>query len=170
MTTTAAADEFEAHRPRLFGLAYRLPGSAADAVQDTYLRFSGADRTVIEQPGAWLAKVVTHLCLTPTEGAVYVLREAFAYGYREIAAVLDLTEADCRQPYRRAAGRVAVRFAGGLDFSVAEVNGSPALVARAGDVFVGTVSFAFRGGVVTDVRVVVNPDKLEFAGRQLMGT
>lgn len=35
---------------------------------------------------------------------------------------------------------------------------------------VGTASFAFRGGVVTDMRVVVNPDKLEFAGRQLMGT
>ncbi|WP_327749172.1 sigma factor [Streptomyces europaeiscabiei] len=67
MTTTAAAAEFEAHRPRLFGLAYRLLGSAADAedaVQDTYLRFGGADRTVIEQPGAWLAKVVTNVCLT----------------------------------------------------------------------------------------------------------
>ncbi|WP_328840246.1 sigma factor-like helix-turn-helix DNA-binding protein [Streptomyces europaeiscabiei] len=118
MTTTAATDEFEAHRSRLFGLAYRLPGSAEDAedaATDTYLRFSGADPTVIEQPGAWLAKVVTHLCLTPTERAVYVLREALAYGYREIAAVLDLTEADCRQLYRRAAGRGAVRFVGGLD-------------------------------------------------------
>ncbi|MDX3844721.1 sigma factor [Streptomyces europaeiscabiei] len=55
MTTTTAADEFETHRPRLFGLACRLLGSAADAedaVQDTYLRISGADRTVIEQPGA----------------------------------------------------------------------------------------------------------------------
>ncbi len=55
VTTTTAADEFETHRPRLFGLACRLLGSAADAedaVQDTYLRFSGADRTVIEQPGA----------------------------------------------------------------------------------------------------------------------
>ncbi|MDX2525422.1 hypothetical protein ACSCB1_29545 [Streptomyces europaeiscabiei] len=39
---------------------------------------------------------------------MYVLREAFAYGYREIAAVLDLTEANCRHPHRRAAGRVAV--------------------------------------------------------------
>ncbi|MFM9698695.1 sigma factor-like helix-turn-helix DNA-binding protein [Streptomyces europaeiscabiei] len=77
----------------------------------------------MEQLGAWLAKVVTHLCLTSTERAVYVPREVFAYGYREIAAVLDLTEADCRQLYRRAAGRVAVRFAGGLDFSVAEVDG-----------------------------------------------
>jgi RNA polymerase sigma-70 factor (TIGR02957 family) len=158
---TATADEFETHRPRLFGLAYRLLGSAAeaeDAVQDAYLRFSGADRTAIEHPAAWLAKVVTNLCLnrltsararrekyvgdwlpepvvtsdgtlgplesaeqrdavsmamlvllerlTPTERAVYVLREAFAYGHREIAEVLDLTEANCRQLYRRAVRRV----------------------------------------------------------------
>jgi hypothetical protein len=44
--------------------------------------------------------------LTPTERAVYVLREAFAYGHREIAETLDLTEANCRQLYRRAVRRV----------------------------------------------------------------
>lgn len=55
-----------------------------------------------------LALLVLLERLTPTERAVYVLREAFAYGYREIAAVLDMTEANCRQLYRRAAGRVAV--------------------------------------------------------------
>ena len=45
--------------------------------------------------------------LTPAERAVYVLREAFAYGHREIAGVLELTEANCRQVYRRAVRRVA---------------------------------------------------------------
>lgn len=35
-----------------------------------------------------------------------MLREAFAYGHREIAAVLELTEANCRQLYRRAVRRV----------------------------------------------------------------
>jgi RNA polymerase sigma-70 factor (TIGR02957 family) len=159
--TTSIADEFEIHRRRMFSLAYRLLGSAEeaeDAVQDAYLRFSGADRAGIEQPAAWLAKVVTNLCLnrltsararreqyvgtwlpepvvtgdgalgplesaeqrdavsmamlvllerlTPTERAVYVLREAFGYGHREIAGVLDLSEANCRQLYRRAAQRV----------------------------------------------------------------
>ncbi|HEV3362638.1 MAG TPA: sigma factor, partial [Acidimicrobiia bacterium] len=66
MTTSATADEFERHRPRLFRLAYRMLGSAEEAedtVQDAYLRFSGADRAGIEHPAAWLAKVVTHLCL-----------------------------------------------------------------------------------------------------------
>ncbi|MEU6394434.1 RNA polymerase sigma-70 factor [Streptomyces sp. NPDC046939] len=52
--------------------------------------------------------------LTPTERAVYVLREAFAYGYREIASVLGLGEANCRQLYRRATARIGepgARFA-----------------------------------------------------------
>ncbi|MFJ8992830.1 RNA polymerase sigma-70 factor [Streptomyces sp. NPDC102279] len=300
--TTSPADEFETHRPRLFGLAYRLLGSAADAedaVQDAYLRFGEADRPGIGRPGAWLAKVVTNLCLnrltsararrerypgpwlpepvvtgdgalgplesaeqrdavslallvllerlTPTERAVYVLREAFAYGHREIAGVLELSEANCRQLYRRAAQRIAapqarfeapperqaelvasfltaaregdlaglerlfaaevtwwsdgggkvsaarrpvvgrdkvLRFlagvlvrsrADGVRLSVTEVNGRAGLVARgpggadgsaADGAVIGVVAFEVRDGVFTGVRAVLNPDKLEFVGRQ----
>jgi RNA polymerase sigma-70 factor (ECF subfamily) len=57
---------FEEQRSRLFGLAYRMLGSAAEAedvVQDAYLRWHGARRDFIEVPAAWLAKVVTNLCL-----------------------------------------------------------------------------------------------------------
>ncbi|WP_319593917.1 sigma factor [Streptomyces sp. ID05-04B] len=64
--TTAGADEFEAHRSRLFGPAYRMLGSAheaEDTVQGAYLRFSGADRAGVAHPAAWLAKTVTRLCL-----------------------------------------------------------------------------------------------------------
>lgn len=64
--------EFAAHRARLFGLAYRLLGSAADAediVQEAFLRWSGADRAVIAAPGAWLAKAVTNLCLNQLSSA-----------------------------------------------------------------------------------------------------
>lgn len=63
---SAAVDRFEASRGRLASLAYRLLGSAADAedvVQDAFLRWQAADRERIEVPEAWLAKVVTHLCL-----------------------------------------------------------------------------------------------------------
>jgi RNA polymerase sigma-70 factor (ECF subfamily) len=63
---TALAEEFEVQRPRLFGLAYRLLGSAVeaeDAVQDAYLRLHAADRAAIESLRAWLTKVVTNLCL-----------------------------------------------------------------------------------------------------------
>ena len=60
------AEEFQAQRPRLFGLAYRLLGSAVDAedtVQDAYLRWQSADQQAIVAPSAWLTKVVTNLCL-----------------------------------------------------------------------------------------------------------
>ncbi|MFE2479000.1 sigma factor [Streptomyces sp. NPDC059389] len=179
----AALADFEEHRPRMFGIAYRMLGSAAEAqdtVQDAWLRWSSAGREGIEHPGAWLTKVVAHLCLyrlasararreeyvgpwlpepvltgggalgplesaeqrdgvsmallvllerlTPVERAVYVLREAFAYGHRE-----------------------------------AEVNGEPALLVGGGAV----LQVGLEDGLVRGVRSVVNPEKLEFLQRQL---
>lgn len=44
--------------------------------------------------------------LTPAERAVFVLREAFGYAHREIADMLDLTESNSQQLYRRAAQSV----------------------------------------------------------------
>lgn len=63
---------FEGQRSRMFGIAYRILGSAAEAedvVQDAYLRWHGADRDAIEVPSAWLTKVVTNLCLTRLSSA-----------------------------------------------------------------------------------------------------
>ncbi|MEV8613202.1 sigma factor [Amycolatopsis sp. NPDC051373] len=153
-------DHFTVERGRLFGLAYRLLGSADDAedtVQDAYLRWNRADRGTIATPGAWLTKAVTNLCLTrltsapvrhetvadelpepvltgggehgpletveqresvsfamlvlmrsltPMERAVFVLRSAFDYPYPELAALLELTEANARQLYSRARRRI----------------------------------------------------------------
>ncbi|WP_312866466.1 RNA polymerase sigma-70 factor [Streptomyces boluensis] len=295
MTTPALAAEFEAHRPRMFSLAYRLLGSAdeaEDAVQDAYLRWSGARREDIEQPAAWLAKVVTNLCLnrltsararresyvgpwlpepvltgagalgpldsaeqrdsvstallvlmerlTPAERAVYVLREAFAYSHREIAGVLEVSEANCRQLYARAVRRVAARtprftplpeqrrdlvesfiaaaregdvaalektlaadvawwgdgggkvtaarrpvvgrekvlrflvgvaerYLAGVELSVAEVNGSAALLGHLGGELLAVVTFEVRDGVITEAQAVMNPDKLGFVRGQLDG-
>ncbi|MGQ4417816.1 RNA polymerase sigma factor SigJ [Streptomyces sp. SAS_269] len=45
--------------------------------------------------------------LSPNERAVYVLREAFAYPHREIAEILDLTEAASQQIHHRARKHVA---------------------------------------------------------------
>jgi RNA polymerase sigma-70 factor (TIGR02957 family) len=45
--------------------------------------------------------------LSPDERAVYVLREAFDYPHREIAAVLDITEAASQQIFHRAKKHVA---------------------------------------------------------------
>ncbi|TCO30273.1 RNA polymerase sigma-70 factor (ECF subfamily) [Kribbella steppae] len=155
-------DLFEASRPRLEAIAYRLLGSAVeaeDAVQETFLRWQATDADRIEVPAAWLTKVLTNLCLnqltsararretyvgqwlpepllagdpmlgpadtaeqresvsyavltlmerlSPNERAVYVLREAFDYSHREIAGILDLTEAASQQTFHRARKHVA---------------------------------------------------------------
>ncbi|MET8144846.1 RNA polymerase sigma factor SigJ [Sphaerisporangium sp. NPDC005288] len=160
--TVEDVDRFEAARPRLEAIAYRLLGSAGeaeDAVQETFLRWQAADVHRVEVPEAWLTKVLTNLCLnqltsararretyvgqwlpepllagdpmlgpadtaeqresvsyavltlmerlSPNERAVYVLREAFDYSHREIAAILDLTEAASQQIFHRAKKHVA---------------------------------------------------------------
>ncbi|WP_297774815.1 RNA polymerase sigma-70 factor [Mycobacterium sp.] len=158
---TELVEDFEAQRPRLFWLAYRLLGSASeaeDAVQDAYLRLHRADSALIESLPAWLTKAVTNLCLnrltsararrevypgpwlpepvltddralgpqeaaeqresvsiallslmeqlTPNERAAFVLREAFAYSHLEIAEILEMSETNARQLYRRARQRL----------------------------------------------------------------
>ena len=45
--------------------------------------------------------------LNPTERAVFLLREIFEYEYEEIASILKLSEANCRQILRRARQHVA---------------------------------------------------------------
>jgi RNA polymerase sigma factor (sigma-70 family) len=46
--------------------------------------------------------------LTPAERAVFVLREAFGYGYAELAQLLRRSEASCRQLHRRAVQRLGM--------------------------------------------------------------
>ncbi|MBS0334845.1 MAG: RNA polymerase sigma factor SigJ [Proteobacteria bacterium] len=59
------AEVFEAQRPRLMRLAYRMLGSvteAEDAVQDAWLRWTRAGDDVAE-PAAWLVRATTRLCI-----------------------------------------------------------------------------------------------------------
>ncbi|CAL9506890.1 RNA polymerase sigma-70 factor [Streptomyces sp. enrichment culture] len=65
-------DRFEASRPRLEAIAYRMLGSATEAedvVQETFLRWQAADTGRIEVPEAWLTKVLTNLCLNQLTSA-----------------------------------------------------------------------------------------------------
>ncbi|MET0976827.1 MAG: RNA polymerase sigma-70 factor [Leifsonia sp.] len=154
-----ALDVFTTVRPRLFGIAYRMLGSASEAediVQDAWLRWQGTDRGTVENPGAFLATTTTRLAinalqsararretyigpwlpepvdtsadptlgaersealgfavlvmlerLTPTERAAYVLREAFAYPYDQIADIVQGSEAAVRQLVSRARRHLA---------------------------------------------------------------
>ena len=67
-----------------------------------------ADPTIGVERGEALELAVRALSerLSPTERAVFVLREAFDYPYREIAAVLGLSEANARQLRVRARERL----------------------------------------------------------------
>jgi RNA polymerase sigma-70 factor (ECF subfamily) len=150
---------FVSARARLFGIAYRMLGSAAEAddlLQDVWLRWQAADRRAVLSPPAFLVTTMTRLALnlaccararheialgpwlaesldasaeaalgadraealeravlvlmerlSPRERAAYVLREAFAYEYAEIARVLQLSEANTRQLVTRARKHIA---------------------------------------------------------------
>ncbi len=74
-----AAEVFQGLRPRLFGIAYRVLGSvseAEDVVQDVWVRWQGADRAAVLDPGAFLAKITTRLAINVAQSA-RVRREAY---------------------------------------------------------------------------------------------
>src|SRR6266566_9086298 len=60
------AAQFEANRPHLRAVAYRMLGSlseAEDAVQEGWLRLSRSDTSAVENLGGWLTTVVARVCL-----------------------------------------------------------------------------------------------------------
>ncbi|GGK81338.1 RNA polymerase sigma24 factor [Sphaerisporangium melleum] len=88
MTNTRSGDRqeieqalalFSSVRPRLFGIAYRMLGSVAEAedlVQEVWLRWQGYDRATVENPAAFLATVTTRLAINAAQSA-RVRRETY---------------------------------------------------------------------------------------------
>src|SRR6476619_2078520 len=147
---------FEAHRPLLFSIAYRMLGSASEAedvIQDAWLRARQDEDADVRSPRAYLTTIVTRLCidhlrsaertrmeypgpwlpeplaepnqdsvelasslttaflvllqqLSPTERAVFLLREVFELDFDEIAASVGKSEANTRQILTRARRRL----------------------------------------------------------------
>ena len=88
-----AEDTFQALRPRLFGIAYRMLGVRADAedvVQDAWLRWSGTDRAVLQSPEAWLVTVTTRLAIDRLRAA-RIERETY-YGEWLPEPIVELDE------------------------------------------------------------------------------
>ena len=59
-------------RPRLFAIAYRMLGSAAQAeeiVQDVWVRWQTADRSLVREPAAFLATTTTRLAINVMQSA-----------------------------------------------------------------------------------------------------
>jgi RNA polymerase sigma-70 factor (TIGR02957 family) len=65
--------------------------------------------TAVRAESLSMAVLVLLESLTPVERAVFVLREAFDYGYDEIAEIVGKTEANCRQLAARARRHVEER-------------------------------------------------------------
>jgi len=66
MTANLPPDPFDALKPRLFGIAYRMLGIRADAedvLQDAWLRWREADHASLQSAEAWLVTVVTRLAI-----------------------------------------------------------------------------------------------------------
>ncbi|MGY2049230.1 sigma-70 family RNA polymerase sigma factor [Methylobacterium sp. JK268] len=79
MSADGATAAFEAERPRLLRLAYRMLGSLAEAedvVQTAWLRWREADHGAVASPPAYLTRVVTRLCLDGLKSA-RVRRETY---------------------------------------------------------------------------------------------
>lgn len=75
------ASQFEANRPRLQSVAYRMLGSlteAEDAVQETWIRLNRSDAHSIDNLGGWLTTVISRVCLG-------VLRSRGAHGEESLA-------------------------------------------------------------------------------------
>jgi RNA polymerase sigma-70 factor, ECF subfamily len=63
---TWVTEQFEANRPRLRAVAYRMLGAYAeadDAVQEAWLRLARDDRSDVENLSGWLTTVVSRVCL-----------------------------------------------------------------------------------------------------------
>ena len=62
----ALAHGFEANRPHLRAVAYRMLGStseAEDAVQEAWLRVSRSDASAVQNLGGWLTTITARICL-----------------------------------------------------------------------------------------------------------
>jgi RNA polymerase sigma-70 factor (ECF subfamily) len=107
---------FAKQRSRLYGIAYRMLGSRADAedmLQEAYLRWHQADAERVHTPEAHaelasdlsVAFLVVLERLAPEERAALLLHDVFDCDYADVSRILGKNEAACRQIVHRARER-----------------------------------------------------------------
>ena len=72
LATDDGLTAFEKTRPRMFGIAYRMLGSVAEAhdvVQDVWTRWQATHRPEVRDPQAFLATTTTHLAINVLQSA-----------------------------------------------------------------------------------------------------
>ena len=109
MTGTEQVSQFEALRPHLMAVAYRLTGTVADAediVQEAWLRWDSQDAE-IDDLRAWLTTVVSRLGLDRLRSAAH-RRETYTGNWLPEPVVTGLDRAD---PLAAVVAREDARFA-----------------------------------------------------------
>ena len=104
-----AAAGFGPLRPQLMRVAYRMLGSVADAedvVQETFIRWMDTDRTAVREPGAFLRRTVTRLCLDQLKSA-HRRREVYVGPWLPEPVVEDELDEDITLPLLLALERLS---------------------------------------------------------------
>ena len=89
-------DQFEAQRPMLTALCYRMLGeraAAEDAVQDTWLKWAAADHAAIRTPAAWLRTAATRVAIDSLRRAK-TRRESYVGPWLPEPLIVDETTAE----------------------------------------------------------------------------
>jgi RNA polymerase sigma-70 factor (ECF subfamily) len=100
---------FEAARPALLRVAYRMLGSmteAEDAVQEAWLRWSAVDHDTIREPAAFLRRTVMRICLDVLKSA-RVRREQYVGPWLPEPVVEDQAIEDVTLPLLLALERLS---------------------------------------------------------------
>jgi RNA polymerase sigma-70 factor (ECF subfamily) len=109
VTTEALTKEFDALRPKLERVAYRMLGSVADAddiLQEAFIRWMKADRGTVREPEAFLRRVVTRLCLDQLKSARHQ-RETYIGPWLPEPVVEEEVEEDVTLPLMLALERLS---------------------------------------------------------------
>ncbi|MFD7075537.1 sigma-70 family RNA polymerase sigma factor [Nocardioides sp. NPDC059952] len=97
------AERFEDERRHLFGVAYRMLGSATeaeDAVQEAWLRLSRSETDEIDNLGGWLTTVTARVCLNMLRSRKTRGEVPLEAGLPDPTVVLD--DAEPQDPVERA--------------------------------------------------------------------
>jgi RNA polymerase sigma-70 factor (ECF subfamily) len=109
-TMSANVEIFAGHRDRLFGIAYRMLGSRADAedvLQDAWLRWHEQDAAVLRSTEAWLTTMVTRLAIDRLRAAKTQRAAYFGPWLPEPMAEAELTTPESHAEF---ASDVSVAF------------------------------------------------------------
>src|SRR6185295_11453259 len=154
---------FEAHRPLLFSIAYRMLGSASEAedvMQDAWLRALQDEHADVRSPRAYLTTIVTRLCIDHLRSAERTRMEYPGPWLPEPLAEPNQESAELASSLTTAFLVLLEQLAPTERAVLLTVNGAPGLLMRHPLAGTGTYSFDIVDGRIRAIYVVRNPDKL----------